>query len=142
MKSSDADLPDSLVPRTLTIDGARISDITSFYAEINRVLMVGEDWRLGETLDGFDDLLYGGYGALRGSEPVKLVWKDFSRMQVALGREVTQAYLAEKLKHPEQFDAALTRRKLKALEDGLGQTYCDIVLEIIASHPNIELVPA
>lgn len=61
-------------------------------------------------------------------------------MDFALGLNATRAFLAAKLDHPAQFDVALTRRKLEALEAGTGQTYLDIVREIIASHPNISLV--
>jgi len=44
-------------PQVLIIDGANIRDIASFYDEINRVFMVGEDWQLGASLDGLDDML-------------------------------------------------------------------------------------
>jgi len=44
------------VTKTLTIIGCGIHDIPAFYAEINRVFMAGEDWTLGESLDGLDDM--------------------------------------------------------------------------------------
>lgn len=127
--------------RTLTIEGGRIDDIPTFYAEINRVFMTGEDWVLGQSLDALDDLLYGGYGAIAGPEPVLLVWRDFDRMEAVLGFDATIAFLENKLTQPDIFDPVLTRRRLDALQAGEGQTYLAIVREIIDSHPNIRLEP-
>ncbi|WGM32819.1 barstar family protein [Brevundimonas sp. NIBR11] len=126
--------------KILTLDGAAIHDIPSLYDEINRVLMAGEDWTLGPSLDALDDLLYGGFGAIDGDEPVTLVWEDFDRMQDVLGLATTRAFLNQKLDRPEVFNANLICRQLEALERGIGQTYLEIVLEIITSHANIELV--
>ncbi|WP_024892075.1 barstar family protein [Luteimonas huabeiensis] len=125
--------------QTLVLDGRRIHDIASFYAEVERVLMAGVDWPLGHSLDALDDLLYGGYGALQGTAPVTLVWADFERNRQALGVEATRRMLEDKLARPG-YDVARIRRELDALEAGTGPTFFDIVLEILASHPNIALV--
>jgi len=127
--------------RTFTLDGARIHDIPSFYDEINRVFMQDVDWTLGPSLDAFDDLLYGGYGALDGDAPATLVWTHFAASRDALGFATTRQYLLAKLARPEHFNAAHFQRELDALDAGTGQTYFDIVLEIIAAHPNITLMP-
>ncbi|WP_245934150.1 hypothetical protein [Branchiibius hedensis] len=55
------------------IDGARIHTIDDFYAEMNRLVMAGEDWQLGSSLDGLNDLLYGGIGALVGDDDPQFV---------------------------------------------------------------------
>jgi len=127
--------------RILTLDGARIHDIPSFYDEINRVFMQDVDWTLGPSLDALDDLLYGGYGALDGDASATLVWTHFAASRDALGIDATRQYLLAKLARPEQFNAAHFQRELDALEEGTGQTYFDMVLGIIAAHPNITLVP-
>lgn len=126
--------------RTLTIDGSRIHDIPSFYDEINRVFMAGVDWTLGPSLDALDDLLYGGYGALDGDAPAILVWTHVAASREALGVDATRQYLLAKLAHPERFSSSQAQRALDALDGGTGQTYFDIVLEIIAAHTNITLV--
>ncbi len=128
--------------KTLTLVGADIHDIPSLYDEINRVFMAGEDWRLGPSLDALDDLLYGGFGAIDGEEPVILVWEDFERMPGVLGLETTRRFLEQKLDRPEVFNTALIRRQLDALDRGEGQTYLEIVVEILSSHANITLVRA
>ncbi|GAA3651225.1 barstar family protein [Microbacterium marinilacus] len=128
--------------RTVEIDGTRIRDIPSLYAELDRALMSGVEWRLGQSLDALDDLLYGGYGEIQGGEPVILRWRGFAQSAAALGVEATRAWLRAKLERPGTFDEARIRADLEALEAGTGPTYIDIVLEIIASHPNIDLVRA
>lgn len=127
--------------QALTLDGTRIHDIPSFYDEINRIFMVGVGWTLGPSLDALDDMLYGGYGALDGDAPATLVWTDFEANREALGVETTRQYLLGKLAQPERFNSAHFQRALDDLEAGTGQTYFDIVLEIIGAHPNITLLP-
>ena len=126
--------------KTLNIVGRNIRDIPSFYAEINRVFMAEEDWRLGENLDALNDLLYGGYGAIKGRESVRIVWHDIAASRSTLGVEATRAFLTRKLQQPAQFNAEVIGRQLDALDRGTGQTYFEIVLEIIGDHRNIELV--
>ncbi|WMT92231.1 barstar family protein [Pelagibacterium sp. H642] len=128
--------------RTITIDGDAIDGIASFYAEINRVLMAGEGWTIGQNLDALNDLLHGGFGALASNEPVRLVWRDFEKSRTALGMEATKAWHRAKLERPTLYNAETARDALAALERGEGRTYFDIVLEIIAEHDTIELVPA
>jgi RNAse (barnase) inhibitor barstar len=125
----------------LTVHGTAVHDIPSFYDEINRVFMTGVDWQLGHSLDALDDMLYGGYGALDGDAPVTLVWTDFERSRRALGAEATRAWLQDKLDTPGRYDKARIRRDLDALEDGSGPTFFELVLDIIAAHPNITLEP-
>ncbi|TDK29188.1 barstar family protein [Luteimonas terrae] len=124
----------------LTLEGTRIHDIASFYDEVNRVFMADEDWQLGHSLDAFDDLLYGGYGALDGDAPVTLVWTAFERGREALGAGTTRAWLHSK-RDSGRYDSARMQRELDALDAGTGPTYFDIVLEIITAHPNIALQP-
>lgn len=127
--------------KQIVIEGNGISDIPSFYAEINRVFMTGEDWHLGYSLDAFNDLLYGGFGAIKSNEPVKLLWKNMEKSREALGYAATKQYYEEKLVAGPVFNTEHFRMKLEALNNGTGQTYFDMLLEIIAGHPNITLEP-
>lgn len=125
-------------PLILTIEGARVHDIASLYAEINRVFMAGEDWELGASLDGLDDMLYGGYGALRGKAPALVLWRDMDISRSALGIAATRAYYLDKLAHPQQFKPGPIHASLARLGQG-GPTYFDLVLQVFADHPNITL---
>lgn len=128
-----------MTPKTLIIDGSRVHDIPSFYDEINRVFMAGEDRKLGPSLDALDDLLYGGFGALHGEPTITLVWNAFETCRGAMGRDTTRAYYLKKLEEPSRYDVERIRSDLAALEAGTGPTYFEIVLQIIAEHPNIDL---
>ncbi|NNC31783.1 ribonuclease inhibitor [Longimicrobium terrae] len=126
----------------MTIAGGSITGIPSFYAEINRVFMADEDWALGESLDALNDLLSGGFGAIAGREAVTVVWRDMDASRSALGVETTTAFLRAKLERPHVFNVELIGRQLDELERGVGNTYFETVIEIIADHPNIRLVAA
>ena len=129
------------MPQTLSLDGHRIDGIATFYDEVNRVFMAGEDWALGHSLDAFNDMLYGGYGALADEGPVTLVWTAFARSRQVLGADATRAWLQAKLEPPGRYDTARIQRELDALGAGTGPTFFELVLEILATHPRITLGP-
>lgn len=125
--------------KSITIEGDNIFDIVSFYQEINRVFMSNEDWDLGHSLDALNDLLYGGFGEIKGKEPILLIWKNIEKSEAALGIAATKIFYEEKLAMPAVYNAAWAREKLAALNNEGAETYFKIILDIIADHPNIEL---
>ncbi|WP_431804885.1 barstar family protein [Microbacterium sp. bgisy203] len=127
-------------PTTFVLDGTRIQSIATFYDEVNRVLMSGEDWTLGPSLDALDDLLYGGFGALADVEHPVIVVRESARVRAALGATATREYYAEKLAHPETFHVERFTTALAELDAGNGQTYFDLVLDVFAGHPDVRLV--
>jgi RNAse (barnase) inhibitor barstar len=132
----------AIAPKQFEIDGSTMTGIASFYAQMNRLLMAGEAWQLAESLDALNDVLYGGYGAIKGREPVRMVWKDIAAARSALGREATCAFLHERLGTRTMFNGSPIVDQLATLESGGGTTYFDIVMQVFADHPNIEIVPA
>ena len=126
--------------KQIEIEGNAINDIASFYEEINRVLMKGESWLIGHSLDAFDDLLYGGYGALQGAQSVELVWYHMDHSRKALGYQATRAYYLDKLRPNSPYNKKLFAEKLSALESGRGETYFETILSIIADHPSIRVI--
>ncbi|WP_210131512.1 barstar family protein [Stenotrophomonas rhizophila] len=126
-------------PLVLVLQGSAVSDIPSFYAEINRVFMAGEDWQLGHSLDALDDMLYGGFGVLVGHESATLIWRDIEHSRSALGEETTRAWLQAKLDAEGSFNVRAITAQLEALDAGEGKTYFQIVMEIFAAHPRILL---
>jgi len=123
----------------VVIEGACIADIPSFYAEINRVYMADENWQIG-SLDGFDDLLYGGFGKVQNAKKHTIIWKDIDHSRAALGVTTTLAYYQEKLAANSPFNQTYFQQKLSDLQAGKGQTYFDIVAEIIQSHPKVDWI--
>lgn len=126
--------------RQIKIDGHSINDIASFYEEINRVFMVGEGWMIGHSLDAFDDLLYGSYGALQGAQSAELLWQNIDHSRKALGYQITRVYYLDKLMPGSPYNKELFEEKLVALDSGTGETYFDLVMAIIADHPTIKVI--
>lgn len=102
--------------------------------------MQGETWQLGQTLDGFNDLLYGGFGLIQSNEEVSLIWNEFASSRAALGYMATRNYYLAKLTPGSPFNQSWFQGQLTALEAGHGKTYFEILLEIIGEHPNIHLI--
>ena len=121
------------------IEGSRIGGIPDLYAELNRLFMTGEDWRLGTSLDALDDLLYGGYGALAEDHSARVVWRDTARSRQALGVAETERWLREKLAQPGRFDSDTIQRQLDDLRSGTGKTYFDLVIAVFVDHPQVTL---
>lgn len=121
------------------IEGSRIGGIPDLYAELNRLFVTGEDWRLGTSLDALDDLLHGGYGALAEDHSARVVWRDSARSRQALGVAETKRWLREKLAQPGTFQSDTIQRQLDDLRAGTGLTYYERVLDVFADHPQVTL---
>lgn len=121
------------------IEGKNIHDIPSFYAEINRVYMSDENWAIG-SLDGFNDLLYGGFGKLSDADKHTMIWKDIAYSREKLGVAVTLQYYRNKLSTGSPYNQTYFQQKLTDLQAGKGQTYFDIITEIILSHNKVDWI--
>lgn len=126
--------------KEIIIDGNRIFDKKSLYEEVNRVFMQNEDWKLGESLDALNDLLYGGFGVIKESEEVRLIWKNFEENQKIFGFDFTLRFYQEKLQYPQTFNIKFIQKNIQELKEGKGMTYFEMILDIISEHPNIELI--
>lgn len=122
----------------IVIHGGHFSSLDGFYEEISNVLMKGTDWKVG-TLDGFDDILYGGFGIFENKEEIEILWKESQKSKEDLGIKATQHFYENKIKQGKPFNIELIRQKLNDLLEGKGQTLFDIMIEIIESHTNITL---
>ncbi|WP_240183064.1 ribonuclease inhibitor [Pedobacter jeongneungensis] len=101
--------------------------------------MEEEDWSIAESLDAFDDLLYGGYGILKSHPHINLIWRNHQFSADALGRELTRKYYLKKLEPGSPFNKTFFMQQLNELDAGRGMTYFDKIVEIIRSHENIQL---
>lgn len=125
--------------KTITIDGSRFSDLAGFYDEASLVFMKETDWKVG-TLDGFDDILYGGFGVFENKDQVEVTWKDSQKSKEDLGLEATRHFYEKKIRQGKPFNIELIQQKLDELLSGNGQTLFQILIEIIESHKNITLI--
>lgn len=121
------------------INGGHFSDLSGFYEEVSSVLMKDADWKVG-TLDGFNDLLYGGFGVFENEDEIELIWKEAKKSKNDLGIEATHTFYENKIKQGKPFNVELMQQKRDELITGNGQTLFDILIEIIESHHNITLI--
>lgn len=122
----------------IVIHGGHFSSLRGFYEEASTVLMKDTDWRIG-TLDGFDDILYGGFGVFENKEEIEIIWKESKKSKEDLGLAATREFYENKIRQGKPFNIKLIQQKLNELEEGNGQTLFEIVVEIIESHKNITL---
>lgn len=125
----------------IVIHGGHFSSLEGFYEEASNVLMKNTDWKIG-TLDGFDDILYGGFGVFENNEPIEIVWKESQKSAEDLGIKATREFYENKIRQGKPFNTKLLQQKLDDLMEGKGQTLFEILVEIIQSHANIQLVLA
>ena len=130
----------SRIGKKIIIEGKNINNIETFYEEVNRVFMLHENWKIAQSLDAFSDMLYGSFGEIKGKEKIQLIWKDIEQNQKSLGFQTTLEFYQNKLKSPEIFNQKLVLSKIDELHNGVGLTFFEIILEIIANHENIILI--
>ncbi|SEH33940.1 hypothetical protein SAMN05421593_2518 [Chryseobacterium culicis] len=124
--------------KVIVIHGGHFSSLGGFYEEASSVLMKNTDWKVG-TLDGFNDILYGGFGIIEGKEEFEIIWKESQKSKEDLGFKATREFYENKIRQGKPFNIELIQQKLDELTDGKGQTLFEILVEIIESHPNITL---
>lgn len=122
----------------IVINGGHFSSLAGFYEEVSGILMKDADWKIG-TLDGFNDVLYGGFGVFEHHEEIEIVWKESEKSREDLGLEATQEFYENKIRQGKPFNIELAQEKLKDLTEGKGQTLFEILVEIIESHGDITL---
>lgn len=102
--------------------------------------MSQENWKIAQSLDAFNDMLYGSFGEIKGKEKIQLIWKDIEKNQKSLGFQTTLDFYQNKLKSPEIFNRKFVLSKIDELHHGVGLTFFEIVLEIISDHDNITVI--
>nr|WP_314492351.1 ribonuclease inhibitor [uncultured Chryseobacterium sp.] len=133
------DISEKYNRKTAVINGSRFSDLQGFYEEVSQVFMKDADWKVG-TLDGFDDILYGGFGVFDSTDEIEVTWKDSQKSREDLGLNRTKEFYENKIRQGKPFNVTLAQQKLNELNNGDGQTLFEILIEIIQSHKNIRLV--
>lgn len=119
----------------ITLQGKLITDIAAFYAQINQELMQGEEtWQIASSLDAFNDLLYGQIGKFKHYDHLEIYWQDIDVSKQHLGLKTTLAYYRSKIYPSSPFNQELFERKIEDLKNGVGETYFDILMDIISSH--------
>jgi RNAse (barnase) inhibitor barstar len=113
------------------IDGREFSTLEEFAEHFSsRVLEGSHQWR--GNLDGFNDILRGGFGT--PEEGFQLVWEHSDLSRRTLGYAETSRQLESRLQrcHPSNRNAVAA--ELQDAIDGKGPTVFDWLLEIIQDH--------
>lgn len=118
------------------LEGTNINNLNDFYNEVEKVLIPDTEW--GRNLDAFNDILRGGFGTPNNG--FKLIWKDFNISQEKLGYEETANWIKDKLNKIHASNVKDFQERLEQMNKGAGKTLFDEIVEIIKTHPNIELV--
>lgn len=70
--------------KVFILDGNNFSDIEGFYNEIDKILTKNLGWKT-RSLDGYNDLLCGGFGVHEYGEPIVIKWLNFKKSRRELG---------------------------------------------------------
>ena len=118
------------------LDAERFNDLDGFYITIYSLMNLYDDWQPAHNLDALNDMLYSGFG--KGE--VQLTWQHANKSRKDLGLSATKVFYKNKIEQGPPFNVEWARQKVAALEEGIGQTLFDIIVEIIQEHKNIDLV--
>lgn len=124
--------------KIITIDGSKFNNLEEFFLEADRVF--AKDLILGHNLDAFNDLLRGGFGVREYGEPLRLIWKYSDKSKENLGYPATVLYYKNKLTTCHPVNRARIEAQLDKAMLGEGETLFHIILDIIRSHSEIDLI--
>lgn len=77
--------------------------------------MKNQDWKVG-TLDGFNDILHGGFGVFEYNEEIEIIWKESQKSKEDLGFDATKEFYEKKIKQGKPFNINLIHEKLDELK--------------------------
>lgn len=123
--------------KIFVFDGSKFDDLKGFYHEVSNLMMPDADWEVG-SLDGFYDVLFGGYGAYEPGDEVEIIWKNSEKSKYDLGKEATQEFYEKKLKIGHPYNTEKIEADLAELLSGKGKTLFDILADCIHEHENIQ----
>ncbi len=114
----------------IELRGDRIHDLESFWDEVSRSLM-GGTYRT-RTLDGFNDILRGGFGTPEGG--FVLLWLDSETSRAALGTPETVRYLERKVHTCHPANVPSIQEELAKARRGEEPSLFDTLVELIRDH--------
>lgn len=95
---------------TVTINGSNFATKEGFFVEVDNVFTKNLEWQTGHNLNALYDLLRGGFGVHEYEEPIKVIWKNSEK----------------------------SKKDLSEIID--GQTFYQIIVEIIKDHAHVEFI--
>jgi len=126
--------------KKIVINGNDFYDIDGFYAEIDRLLTKDLTWKTGHNLDAFNDLLCGGFGIHEDGEPTVIIWENAEKSKKELGYSATVRHYENMLIRGHSTNINKVSALLENAKREKDDTLFDIIIQIIESHDNIELL--
>jgi RNAse (barnase) inhibitor barstar len=117
--------------REFTINGKDFDDLEGFYCEIDKILTKDLAWKTGHNLDALNDLLRGGFGVHEYGEPIKLIWKNFSKSRADFGYAATIKYFEAMLEYCHPSNRGNVAEALASAKLNRGDTLLNMIVNII-----------
>lgn len=122
------------------IDGSRFSTLKTFYDEVGNVLCPDIGFKWNRSLDGFNDILFGGFGSFECEEAIYLTWKHSEKSRDDLGYDETVKCFKEWFWQCHHTNRSKIKDDMKMAKEGKGQTIFDILIKIIKENSHIDLI--
>lgn len=116
--------------KVYTIDGTRFGTLEEFFEQVGRILIPSANW--GRNLNGFNDILRGGFGTLEDGFEVHWIQSDTSRARLGYAETVRQ--LEIRLEHCHPSNRTYVSQQLAEARSGIGSTVFDWLVKIIEVH--------
>ena len=114
----------------LSIDGAEFSTLEEFYDQVSLRIIPGAAW--GKNLDGFNDILRGGFGT--PDEGFVLSWNNHEISKRQLGYDETVRQLQKRLERCHPSNIPSVENYLAEALRHEGPTVFDWLIGIIRCH--------
>jgi RNAse (barnase) inhibitor barstar len=125
--------------KRVEIEGKNITDLASFYDEIEKKLTYSLNWKIGRNLDAFNDVLRGGFGVHDLGETLNVVWKNHKNSERTLGWNETEKYIQSKLKRCYPKNIPSISNDLELAKKHEGKTLFETIVDIIHQRENVRL---
>ncbi|GMA99523.1 barstar family protein [Pelosinus sp. IPA-1] len=126
--------------KEIVIDGSKFNDVEGFYLEIDKKFTKELTWKTGHNFDALNDLLHGGFGIHEYGEPIIITWENAEKSKKDLGYDATIKHYEEMLIrcHPTNIDKINSLLEFAKRKN--GNTLFELIIQIIQSHDNIDLI--
>jgi len=121
-------MPEDNNERIYVIDGSRFHDYSGLRTEFNNVVLANFDLKWNGGLDAFNDFLSWPDG------PWIMVWKNSELSRRNLGYDAMAKLWERFLTTCHPTNVVSMTEKLKAAQNGQGQTLFDLIVEIIQDN--------
>lgn len=121
------------------LDGRNFSDMDGFYNEVEAKLTKGLDWKIGRSLNAFNDVLRCGFGVHDYEESLKLRWINSEKSKVDFGFEATVGMYQNILQtcHPRNKEPEKISNLLAKAERKEGEDLFAVLVSIIGKREHI-----